>query len=485
MKKFIFALCMLMVATMLLSACTPAATPTTTPPTTAPAAPAQPTQAPVQPTAASTQAPAPTSAPTAAGPAPTIAFVPPTPNPKEFAGKEVNFLTIQPHQVAAENLAKWFQEDTGAKVNLQVVGYDVVTEKAVLDVTSGADAVDVVEYWYPGLGALVDNNVLVNIDDWWNQNKDRLQFSDYYPDYMQTFTMINGHHYGVPYDGDLHLLYYNKILFSKYNLQPPTTWDEYLNDCKTITEGEKGNNVYGCAIMGQKTPLILIGTYLSRLGSYGGSFFDSQGNPTINSPEAVAALQALVDESKYALPTLPATDFNAAISAWTSGKAAMMEFWTDLGSMTDAPNASSIAHQWGVVPMPKGTGPKAQSIAPVNAGFAIGVSTGAKNKDVAMAFLEYVARPDIALRYNTVVGGIDPIRRSTLENPTYRAFVGEDMAKAIEAAHLHNVFWPTSAIWSKLQEPLNDNLALAIVGSKTPQQALDDTQKAWQDLLKK
>ena len=48
--------------------------------------------------------------------------------------------------------------------------------------------------------------------------------------------------------------------------------------------------------MGAKSPLILIGTFLNRFGSYGGSFFDEAGNPTINSPEAVAALTALVAE---------------------------------------------------------------------------------------------------------------------------------------------------------------------------------------------
>ena len=34
-----------------------------------------------------------------------------------FAGKTLNFLTIQPHNVASTNLAAWFEEESGAKVD--------------------------------------------------------------------------------------------------------------------------------------------------------------------------------------------------------------------------------------------------------------------------------------------------------------------------------------------------------------------------------
>jgi multiple sugar transport system substrate-binding protein len=115
----------------------------------------------------------------------------------------------------------------------------------------------------------------------------------------------------------------------------------------------------------------------------------------------------------------------------------------------------------------------------------MGVSTGSQNKACAYEFLSFVARPDIALKYNMVVGGIDPVRKSTLDNPDYQKFIDPQIAAAIKAAHAHAVFWPTSAIWSQMQEPLTDNLSLALTGDKTPQQALDDTQLAWLQLLKK
>lgn len=465
MKKLGVILSLVAVMAMVLAACAPAATPAAT-----------------QPPAAATEAPAAPPA-TAAPPAAPTAVVPNVDIKTVCAGKAINFLTIQPHQVAAQNLQTWFQDASGATVTLTVVGYDVVTEKAVLDVTSGANQVDVVEYWYPGLGQMVDNNVLEKLDQWYIDNAGWLNTADYYQDYLDVFTKIGGSSYGIPYDGDLHLLWYYRPLLAKYNLQPPTTWDEYLTVEKTITEGEKGA-AYGAAIMGSKIPLIIIGTYLSRLGSFGGSFFDKDGKPVINSPEAVAALTALVEQSKYALPKPPAVAFNEAIGAWTTKKVGMMEFWTDLGAMSDDPKSSQVGGQYGVVPMPAGPGPNGVSIAPVNAGFGIGISTGSKNKACAYEFLAFVARPDTSVKYNTVVGGIDPVRKSTLDNPDYQNFIHPEIAAAIKKAHEHAVFWPTSAVWAKLQEPLTDNLALALTGDKTPQKALDDTQAAWEQILK-
>jgi ABC-type glycerol-3-phosphate transport system substrate-binding protein len=161
-----------------------------------------------------------------------------------------------------------------------------------------------------------------------------------------------------------------------------------------------------------------------------------------------------------------------------------MEFWTDLGVMTNDPTASKIVGQWGISPMPKGPGAKGKVTASLNAGWAIGLSQGSKDKELAYAFLEYAARPDIQLRYNTVVGGIDPVRKSTLNDPAYIKFVSPQVADAIKGAHATGAMaWPNTELWFKLQEPLTDNLSLALTGDKNPKQALDDTQAAWLKII--
>jgi multiple sugar transport system substrate-binding protein len=406
--------------------------------------------------------------------------------PKKFDGREINFMAGQPHQVAGRAIASWFEEETGARVNVLVIPYPNMIEKATLDVTSGAGEYDVIQYWYPGLGSLVENGVLADVTDWWDANSENFDEEDLIPAYKDTYTMIDGRRYGIPYDGDIHLMFYNTTLFDKHGISaPPATWDEYLEICKTITEAEAGSGTYGCGIMATKFPLILIGTFLNRIAGFGGEFVDQNGNPVVNSPENVAALEHLISEMPYAIPDPRAVGFDEMLGPWLTGRVAMVEFWTDLGQMTDNPEQSTIIGEWSVAPMPI-QGEKGRVAAPMNAGWGVGLSTLSDDVEVAQAFMEFMMLPSTTTRVNTIVGGLDPMRFSTYDDPAFRAHVTDTLADvALEAVVSAAVPWPTDARWWDMQEPLNENLAMALNGDKTAQQALDDTQAIWETILGK
>jgi ABC-type glycerol-3-phosphate transport system substrate-binding protein len=88
------------------------------------------------------------------------------------------------------------------------------------------------------------------------------------------------------------------------------------------------------------------------------------------------------------------------------------------------------------------------------------------------------------VRVNTIVGGLDPTRLSTFDAPEYRKHVTDQLADAAKEAHKYAVAWPTHAKWAELQDVLNENLSLALTGAKTPKRALEDTQAAWEAILK-
>jgi multiple sugar transport system substrate-binding protein len=413
-----------------------------------------------------------------------IVEVTPTPGPaKIYEGREINFMAGQPHQVAGRAIAEWFTEETGARVNVLVVPYPNMIEKATMDVTSGAGEYDVIQYWYPGLGSLVENGVLADITEWWDSNAEAFQVNDIVPAFLDNYTLYEGKRYGIPYDGDIHLMFYNTTIFDEYGVEPPETWDEYLEICQTITEGEAGSGTYGCGIMASKVPLILIGTFLNRVAGFGGSFMDADGNPVVNSPENVAALEHLIAEMPYAIPDPKAVGFDEMLGPWLTGRVGMVEFWTDLGQMTDNPEQSTIIGEWSVAPMPV-QGEKGQVAAPMNAGWGIGLSSLTKDEEVAKAFMAFIMRPETNVRANTLVGGLDPMRISTFDDSRFREHVTDTLADAAKAAVLSNaVPWPHDAEWWEMQEILNENLALALTGDLSAQEALDDTQAAWEDIL--
>ena len=403
---------------------------------------------------------------------------------KLFDGQTLHWLTIEPHTVASGTLAKWFEEEYGVKVEITAVPYSEITNHALRDILDGEWEFDIFQYWYPMLGTLVEKGTLREISSWWDKNSAELNPQDFIPVFRDTWCVNQNKRYGVPFDGDMHLLFYNKVIFKKYNLLPPRTWDEYLAAARMITEAERGNDLYGCGIMAANIPLILIGTFLNRLAGFGGDFIDSQGRPALDSPEALAALDHLIAELPYALPNPTLVAFDEMLGPWLAGRVGMVEFWADLGKISDNPEQSVIADQWGVVPLPKGPSPKGKVSAPLNAGWSLGVSSQARYPDLAKEFLKFSLRPDIMLRICTIQGGLDPVRWAIYDLPEFRDRVTEELALAASSAiKSAAVPWPTDPRWEKMQTILNENLYLAVTRKITPKQALDGTQELWVQIL--
>ena len=403
---------------------------------------------------------------------------------KMFEGQTLHWLTIEPHTVASGTLAKWFEQEYGVKVEITAVPYSEITSHAFRDIIEGKREFDILQYWYPMLGALVEKGILREVTSWWERNSDELNPQDVIPVFRDTWCVKQTRRYGVPFDGDMHLLFYNKVIFKKYGLLPPRTWDEYLTTARTITEGERGDDRYGCGIMAANIPLILIGTYLNRLAGFGGEFIDSTGKPSLNSPEALAALEHLIKELPYAIPDPTKIAFDEMLDPWLAGRVGMVEFWADLGKISDNPEQSVIAGKWGVVPLPKGPAPKGKVSAPLNAGWSLGVSSQARYPDLALEFLKFSLRPDIMLRICTIQGGLDPVRWSTYDLTKFRDCVTEELAHAASSAiKSAAVPWPTDSRWEKMQTILNENLYLAVTQKITPKQALEDTQVLWNRIL--
>ena len=407
---------------------------------------------------------------------------PPASRTPSLAGKSVTVLTNQPHARSSEALAEWFYNETGAVVRNIVVNYEDMLRYTLADVSSPSPRLDVVMFWYVDLGALVEYGALMDLTDFIKKNRAILHPNDFIPSLNDPYTFYKGRRWALPYDGDTHVLFYRKSMLRKYGLIPPKTWDDYSKIAETITENEKVNGIYGTAIMAPPVSMIILSSFMNRLGCYGGGLLDKDGKPTVNSDAAVTALTSMVKHCRYALPTPLETDWEVSRDAFLNGKVAMVEQWTDIGVMAEDPTQSIIQGDWGVVQMPMGKGPGARHAPALNAGFSIGISSKAPDPVAARAYLLFSCRPDIALRLNLMNGGMDPTRFSVLESAEYKKTAPE-LSVAVQAAIEKATPWPTVPRASQLLNILKDNLISALEGHKTPRQALDKTQKQWEKIL--
>ena len=399
-----------------------------------------------------------------------------------LAGRSLTVLTNQPHLRAAQALAEWFQEETGAVVRNIVVDYADTLHYTFEDTASTNPRLDIIMFWYVELGALVEGNVLVDITDFIEENHDTIRPADYIPSIYDPYTLYKGRRWGLPYDGDTHVLFYRKSLLEKYGLHPPNTWDEFAENAQIITENEKHNGIYGTAIMAPQVPVIILSSFMNRLGCYGGKLLDDNGRPALASDQAVHALTAMVEHCRYALPTPLETDWEVSRDAFLSGRVAMVEQWTDIGVMSEDPARSLIKGDWGCVQMPRGDGEGACHAAALNSGYCLGISRRAPDPEAARAYLLFVARPDITLHLNLIDGGIDPTRTSVFSSPAYRE-IAPGLSESVQKAIEHATPWPTIPETPKLLEILRDSIVRALVGRDSPRQALEYAQAQWCEVL--
>ncbi|CAN5447507.1 extracellular solute-binding protein [soil metagenome] len=398
----------------------------------------------------------------------------------KFDGVTLKLLVNQPHVTSFRDvLAPAWNRETGGTLEVTPAPYDQLTSKQILDVQSGTGEFDVFDYFYFGLGDLVDAGALVDLTEWIDTNSADIGVDGYLPSIYDPYTLLDDKRYGLPYDGDIHILFYNAELFDRYQVEPPTTWDEYDEVAAKITTDARGA-AYGAIVSGQQVPMILGCSYINRLTGYGGNLLDSAGRPALTSDASVAALQHLVDVNDVALPTPLQVGFDQANQAFLSGQGALLDTWTDMALRAEDPTASKIAGRWGAVSLPVG-GSNTTPRTALDAGFGLGISTSSKNQDAAAAFLNWAtATPQNLAVSSTAGAGIDPVRGEVLNSDGYAKVVAGAIEPIREGLSGDPLVWPKQAGAPKLLQDLVDQLALAIAGTQTVEQSLGNAQKSWE-----
>ncbi|MGM1030320.1 MAG: ABC transporter substrate-binding protein [Actinomycetota bacterium] len=397
----------------------------------------------------------------------------------EASDSTLSVLIAAPQAGAGEVLEQRFEEaNQGIDVEVTVVPYDQIQTKAILDVQSGTNQYDAVVYWYTSVGALAEGGALLDLTDWISSN-DALGADDFITSVFDPYTLYDGQRYGLPLDGDTHVLFYNTDILERNGVEPPTTWDEYLTAAQTITENESADGVYGAALLGDAAAFNIGSTFFNRLATMSPDPIDSQ-RPDLSNEYALAAAQAMLDASGAAVPSPLEIGFEEALPQFLAGNVGMMEFWTDLGVFAQDPEQSQIVDGWGVVPLP--IGPDGQVSGALNAGWAIGISPNASDLELAQQFVEFAASSAMNVELVSTTGtGVDPTRTSTLTDATYVEFAPEVSEVASQVLPQAQP-WPTSPEAPEMLSALNDNLALMLQGNLTPEQALAQTEAAWDAL---
>ncbi len=134
-------------------------------------------------------------------------------------------------RAADEALVKMFMDKNP---NIQITHSIVAHEdfkQAIRAYLTSSQPPDVMT-WFAGNRArfFIDKGQILDISDVWAKEG----WDKAYPKGFQALSTVNGKQYFVPTSYYWWAVYYNKKVFAQYNLQPPTTWDEFLKVCETL-----------------------------------------------------------------------------------------------------------------------------------------------------------------------------------------------------------------------------------------------------------
>jgi multiple sugar transport system substrate-binding protein len=307
-----------------------------------------------------------------------------------------------------------FQQQTGIKVNVEVVPWADLLNRILAATTSGKgpDVVNIGNTWSATLqstGAFVpfDDAVLNGLG-----GKQRFLGPS-----LAAAGAAGKPPVGAPIYGMTYGLYYNKKMFKDAGIEkPPTTWDELVADGKKLTKGKQ----WGLAVEGASVPENSHHAFIFGQ-QHGGDLFDASGKPQFDSPGQVAGIKQYLDlmavdkivnpsNAEYANGTEAVEDF-------VNGKAAML-MWQSITSNIKAAGKNEDDFGLAPVPLPDPSSGGKQVNGMV-AGINISVFNFTKSKDAALQFVKFMTSAEEQKTLNKTYGSL-PTVTDAYDDPAFQ-----------------------------------------------------------------
>jgi multiple sugar transport system substrate-binding protein len=379
-----------------------------------------------------------------------------------------------------------FTAETGIEVELEVVNYAEMHTKLVPQLvapTGSYDAIVVDFYW---VGEFTKAGWLQPLDE--RIAQDGFDTSVYFDSLMNLVGKVDGVTYMLPFYNYAMGLTYRKDLIDdpkeqaafkeKYgiDLRVPETWDEYMKQVEFFTRDTDGNgqvDFYGVVNQGLRPDPIAM-EWSNYLYANGGQYYEEgTWRPTLDTPEALAALEAYkTNLGDYGPPGAASFGFDEAFNVAAQGKAFSYITYNMFRTAYDDPEQSAVVGKVEIAPVPNGG---------LNGAWGWAIPNSSPNPDAAWAFLKWIESPEIAKK-RALLGG-SPTRSDVFDDP-------ELAAKYPYYPALRNVLdtarnFPVFTYTPQFVEVLGRELSLAVTGEKSSEEALEAANAEFAELLEK
>lgn len=268
-------------------------------------------------------------------------------------------------------------------------------------------------------------------------------------------------------------LFYRSDLLEKYGIAVPKTWEEVISASKTVMEGEGNPQLYGFVSMWAKIEGLFM-NWLSFINGNGASFFDADGNVAVNSPEAIAATQTMVDmlyEDRIVPDSILTMRPDDARTLFQQGRAVFLMVQDFVHAPLSAED-SPVAGKFDFTRNPYFEGHEdAHSTA--MGGWLLAVNANSEHKEEAAKLVEYFtsyeAQLAAAIDENRAPGRTDVYGAPEMADAQLIQKFGEDYAVGVVRPSA-----TTGSLYPRVSEVMQTEVTNALHRQKTVEEALND-----------
>jgi multiple sugar transport system substrate-binding protein len=416
--------------------------------------------------------------------------------------------------------AKKFEKDTGARIRVVTPGWNETiekTKKSLNDPNLNYDIFVVISMW---TGTLLQNQNVEPVPQW---VKEKINWDDVLPIYKNSVLSYNNITYGMPYDGDCINLYYRKDIFENPSIQKkfkdstqkdlsiPKTWDEYKQIAKFFNgwdwDGD-GKKEYGNALLRKKGDIAML-QFFATAAAYAkhpqdkAYFFDPKTmKPRIDSPAFVEALKDYIELVEYAPPGVVNYAGHDVRNSFVTGEVAMALDWADLGIYA-AENDISILknNQVGYAQIPGSDKvynsqtdkweDKYNQVSSISGSWSFFVNKDSKNKKLAFDFAAFMTSKEMTTKYVSISGNaVNPSRyshfkdydswtKSGFSKESAKRYLDEISKSLTNENMVYDITLPGAGLY---YQALDRYVYEALKGNLSPQQALRQAAKSWDEI---
>jgi multiple sugar transport system substrate-binding protein len=401
-------------------------------------------------------------------------------NWKRFQGKEL-FLLLSKHpwvEVLEKNIPE-FESLSGMKIKWETLPEIQARQKLTIEMTAGSGGVDAfftslhVEKkrfwkagWYQPLNKLLDDPSLTSPDFDWN---------DMAAGARSSVSQADGTILALPAFIDPWVLFYRKDLYAQKGWKPPRTLAEMEQHAQAF---HAPPGMYGIVYRGLKNANAPAWDWV--LFSVGGNFLTKDGKASLDTKEAIAAMDYYAGLlRRYGPPGVVNFNWYECSAAFMQGQVPLYYDGVNFANQFEDPTKSKIAGKVGYALLPAGPG---GHFSPMF-GAALAVSSQSRNKEAAYLFTQWATNKANAVR--ELLGGVGVARTSTWTNPEVmakRKMPGDWYESYQESLKIGRLGLPEIVGVTEYRDLIGVAIQKAIEGAPSAQ-VLGQAQKEFQELL--